>query len=431
MLTTRSLGALAAVALAASAAHAQPLAPARVLVADRDADTIWLLFDCDGDGVIEPPDELTVFFSGANLEMTPAPANPNTIGVRRDGLVLIGDTDAGARRYIWCLDLNDDGDALDEDESGIFVDSSNAGMIVTSSPSGTAFDGAGAAYLVNAGNAAGPDAIYRAIDLDGDRNANGMNEAAPWLTTGLFGTGNGPYSPQEIVIDSDGTMYMRNSSANLQGVWRIVPAPGNESADDPDDVVAPYFDSTNMSGVTLGAGLVLDIDRAAATPGTLYVQQISENRVYRLTRGDDNDANDAGEAVLVFSSTEAGLTTADILSLPDGRVLVSSGGNGGILALRDLDADTLYLSSGESSDFLAEDAVGMARAMAILFRSADADRNLRVDATDIFIYLDRWFAQNGQSGGFLEADFDRSGAVDATDIFIYLDRWFIESAGTC
>ena len=47
-----------------------------------------------------------------------------------------------------------------------------------------------------------------------------------------------------------------------------------------------------------------------------------------------------------------------------------------------------------------------------------------VNATDIFIFLDAWFGQNGQTGPGLTADFNNSEAVNATDIFTYLDAWF-------
>lgn len=55
---------------------------------------------------------------------------------------------------------------------------------------------------------------------------------------------------------------------------------------------------------------------------------------------------------------------------------------------------------------------------------ADFDDSGTVDATDIFVYLDAWFAQSGHSGEGLSADVDGSGDVSATDIFVFLDEWF-------
>lgn len=56
--------------------------------------------------------------------------------------------------------------------------------------------------------------------------------------------------------------------------------------------------------------------------------------------------------------------------------------------------------------------------------AADFDQSGTADATDIFIFLDAWFAQNGLSGPGLSADIDGSGSVEATDIFVFLDAWF-------
>lgn len=61
----------------------------------------------------------------------------------------------------------------------------------------------------------------------------------------------------------------------------------------------------------------------------------------------------------------------------------------------------------------------------------DADESGGIDVTDLFLFLDRWFAQNGQSGPGLTADFDSSGTVDVTDLFDYLDGWFALNGTNC
>lgn len=55
---------------------------------------------------------------------------------------------------------------------------------------------------------------------------------------------------------------------------------------------------------------------------------------------------------------------------------------------------------------------------------ADFDHGGSVSVTDLFGFLDAWFAQFGQSGSGLAADFDGSGSVAVSDLFGYLDTWF-------
>jgi hypothetical protein len=62
---------------------------------------------------------------------------------------------------------------------------------------------------------------------------------------------------------------------------------------------------------------------------------------------------------------------------------------------------------------------------------ADADGDGTVTPDDLFTFLDRWFAQNGQAGAGLSADVDGSGAVSADDLFTFLDLWFEFSGTSC
>jgi hypothetical protein len=63
--------------------------------------------------------------------------------------------------------------------------------------------------------------------------------------------------------------------------------------------------------------------------------------------------------------------------------------------------------------------------------SADFNGSQSVNATDIFAFLDAWFAQNGQNGPGLSADFNGSQSVNATDIFAFLDAWFAQNGQPC
>lgn len=57
---------------------------------------------------------------------------------------------------------------------------------------------------------------------------------------------------------------------------------------------------------------------------------------------------------------------------------------------------------------------------------ADIDWSTQVDATDIFVFLDAWFARLGPGAYNDPIDWDHSGTIDATDVFQFLDSWFAE-----
>src|SRR5690606_37694853 len=80
----------------------------------------------------------------------------------------VGDGDSTRRAINIFLDRNHDGDALDAGESAQGANLFAASDISFGSPQGAAFDADGYAYIANASNAAGLDAIYRLVDLDGD-----------------------------------------------------------------------------------------------------------------------------------------------------------------------------------------------------------------------------------------------------------------------
>lgn len=63
--------------------------------------------------------------------------------------------------------------------------------------------------------------------------------------------------------------------------------------------------------------------------------------------------------------------------------------------------------------------------------AADIDDSGTVDVVDLFLFLDLWFAQNGQSGANLASDYDQSGTVDVVDLFDFLDDWFLTNGQSC
>jgi hypothetical protein len=347
-----------------------------IVITDRAMNSLWILHDRNGNGVIDEPEEVTRFFGPGAAAGIPNIDNPNTIATRMsDGLVAVGDQ---IHRNVYLMkDFNRASGAMGPGEAWIGVDATNASGHSFAFPTGATFGPDGILYITNAGNSFGPDMIYRLEDLDGDGRFQSAGEVTTYVGEGAFGPGNGPYVPYEIFFDpttSPVVGYMRNTAANLHGVYRFVDLNGNGRADDPGEFTV-FFNASNASGLATAAGFPIEPDRARPRiPGVrgvsmYYMQTVSSptrRQFIRLTDlNDDGDAQDAGEAVLVYETAETGFTPIDFISLPDGRVLVSDNSAKKVWVFRDLDNDGLFNSPGERSEFFSNsmNTVGDIRAM--------------------------------------------------------------------
>ena len=352
----------ALVIFAGLAASLPALGQSRYLLTDRVGDAVFSVWDQDGNGVINEPGEVSLYFNAGNAAGTPAATTLTGMAVRPDGLVVVGDY--AGRQILSFRDLDGNGDAMGLGESRIAADVSSASGLTVSAPSGFAFDALSRLYVTNAGNANGPDAVYRLEDLNGDDDFLDLFEAADFIAVPFFGPGNGAFGPQQIVIASTQPHvvgYFRNATSGLHGIYRFADSNGNDRADDLGEVTT-FFDASNLSGIVLSAGLPLEMD--AASPGKLYTVQTATGGVDELYRiGDANGnmhAQDADEALLVFTTAEAGFSSADIASLADGRVLLTDVSGNRVIELRDLDNDQRFLAANERTTYFLNSAMLMA-----------------------------------------------------------------------
>ncbi|CAN5842039.1 hypothetical protein BH11PLA1_BH11PLA1_24340 [soil metagenome] len=354
----------------------------RILVSDRDNDTIWLLQDLNNNGLIENS-EVRVFFSPANAAGTQAPANPTAMDIRRDGLVIIGDQTN--RQILRARDHNGDGSADGALESAVLATTTT--WNVFGFPTGVGFDAAGSPLIVNAGNAANPnDGIYRLRDLNQDGDAEdtvaGNPEMIPFCNAAPLGPGNTSYSPQEITVIG-GVVYMRESATTFQGIWacRDTNGNGNGNANDPGEFT-PFLTAGNASAVTLSAGFGITPDPIRPASGNLgpalYMFQTATGGIDQIIRArdtnGDGNANGAGEALLVYSDNDPTLTGIDIVALPDGSLLLLDNGAKKIHRLRDTNGDGIFQVS-EKSVFFANSPLVIPdmRKLALLPRHCTAD----------------------------------------------------------
>jgi hypothetical protein len=406
--------ALAAVGLAATGAHAQYL---QILIADRDVDRLWRLADLNGDGLFDGATEVFRFYDVINAAGSPGTPNTTALGVRpTDRYVLLGDQIN--RNAVSCRDNSLDGDALDEGESLLVATIGSPAGQSFAFPTGVAFDSLGRAHMVNAGNSFGPDVIYRLVDLDGDGAFMRVGEVLVYVGEGAFGPGNGPFSPQEIWIDADDVGYLRNSSTGLHGVYRFVDANGNERADDPGEFTL-FWGFGNTEGITPAAGFALEPDRAR--PGALYTLQITSG-VDQLIRMRDNngddDAMDAGESAIVYSNAESGFSAIDVLSLPDGDVLVTDNSGKRIYRLRDGNGDGDFDDPGEATVIFtaAGSGVGDIRQI-VAYKPCPGDWNEdgTTDFNDLLDYFNAFNALHPL------ADINLDGSIDFNDFLDFLN----------
>lgn len=397
-----------------------------ILVADRGAaKKIWRLTDANNDGVIDNS-EVHVWFDGTNLAGTPNAVTLAAFGSRASDDTVIGG-DSGLDRYFWYKDLNQDGDANDAGESKVMM--TGAAGFNVDAPTGVGFFPNGDFMGCNSGNTSlgTQDNIVRLHDFNSNGSYDDAGDATPWVTVwpGYSGTGNGPYTPFEVIVDGNGVGYLKNSSSGLNGVWRLADTNGNGRADDPGEFTG-YFTSANLSGIAVGAAFPIELDLIRQR--SMYITNLTSSPTTRyLIRLVDNDlngdANGAGEATIVYSTTESGFNPNDILSLPNGDVLLSDVSGNRIFRFHDIDGDGLFTGAGERTTFFTAgggNPVTDTRQLVLLHPPCAADFNGSggVTVQDIFDFLTAWFA------GSPTADFN-GGGLSTQDIFDFLNAWFV------
>ncbi len=333
-----------------STADAAAPVAGRFVVNDRTNDVIYAMGDADESGMVEDAGEggeVVEWFSGANAAGTLAPMNPSTLATAANGSAAMGDQ---VNRLVYVMrDHNADGDAQDAGESAVYADAANLSGVSFAFPTGAAFDPLGRLHVVNAGNAFGNDGVYRVIDLNNDGDAQDAGEVTEYVGSPVFGSGNGAYSPQELAFDASGAGYLRNSSSGLHGVYRFVDANNNGRADDAGEFAA-FWDATGASGVTPLAGFALERDPVRAR--AWYTQQVASGGVDQIVRiadvNNDGDAQDAGEAAIVYENAAAGFTLIDVVALADGRLLITDASADQVVLLTDGNSDGDFNDSGEA-----------------------------------------------------------------------------------
>ena len=393
------------------------------LMPDRNSDAVFRIRDLNNNGIIEEPAEAFLWFNAANAAGTVGPMNPTALAVSVCRVAIMGDQQ---NQLVYRFeDVNDDGDAQDVGESTVFCGPGNSAALSLTFPTGAAFNHNCIAFAVNAGNALGPDAIYALRDLNGDGDAmdevDGVHEARFYVGEPVFGPGNGPYSPQEIFFDENNVGYLRNSGT-LNGVFRFEDIDQNGRADDPGEFT-PYFDGTNASGVAISAGFAIAHDPVHVN--AMYLLQTASGGVDQVIRiqdlNNDKDAQDAGEAALIWVYATAGFTNVDLTALVSGDVLITDNSGITVARLHDASADGDFMDKGEQTVYYAAGGtVLQARQIDPLCAVGDVTCNGLIDVDDLLAVINKWSVP---LTGCDPADITCNGLVDVDDLLEVINNW--------
>ncbi len=216
------------------------------LVGDQDSEAIYLLKDRNGDGDTADVGEVRVFFDGHNDAGLERPlASILDTFQAKDGSVYAGDnaTDSVYRLY----DRNGDGDATDAGEAWVwFSAAENAAGHTLVTPNGVAADGDGNVYIVTPGVLSGEsrDLVYKTADRNGDGDANDEGEASIWLD---LQTVNPNSSAFEISFAGNVAYVTDTNGRDPDTIYRIIDKDG--SGDIQSDEVSVLIADGNSYGV--------------------------------------------------------------------------------------------------------------------------------------------------------------------------------------
>jgi len=257
-------------------------------------------------------------------------------------------SDGGSENMIRLRDLDQDGDYNDPGEAFTFFTNASATVITVSgiqlsSTTGVACGLDGAIY----GATSTSDEIVVLRDLNGDGDADDLNEASIWFSSAGNGSGIALGSAQSIAVDTLGRVLVlcANGGSPVVGIDGILMIQDVNLDGDAQDAGEAFYwcQFPNASGATnhsVPTEMVLLLD-GSVIYGDIGTTGPITRGIYRAADNDlDGDANDLGEVTLYWTPTFSGVPAWYGMSLgPTGEVYVTNHGSGGRSITRVFDAD--------------------------------------------------------------------------------------------
>ncbi|MEM1390014.1 MAG: Ig-like domain-containing protein [Pseudomonadota bacterium] len=394
---------------------------AGVLLADvgsssvENSGKVYLLVDKNDDGDFADLNERIIFFDFENASGITSPSeNVFTITQASDRSVYIGDGDTDTVYRLF--DNNGDGDANDNGEATVWLSPDNAAGVSTVTPNGIAEGPDGAVYIVNAGVSSAPqDAIYRTQDLNGDGDANDEGETTVWVDLQNVVASSSPFdisfigdtaylidpagsaedaiyafedkNKDNIISDDEITTFATASETSavlgftqtadgdsilvwedldfatgVYSLFRLTDLDGSGQIDQPDETVE-VWNTTELPGIfDTFVGFSVASDQKGRVALTSNGDPIEDNVYLLEDLNGDGDFFDDGESNVVIS----GAINPEILrpravEFYDGPVQTSNasvGGGNQFSLFLDREANTLFASGDNALNQLAQGVAG-------------------------------------------------------------------------
>jgi len=255
-------------------------------------DTVLALRDRNLDGDANDDGEASVFYN--NSSAGPRLATPNTLLALSDGSFVVADDGSRARRVVRLIDVNGDGDALDEGEAATVFDAENLGGMAIEDPESLA-EGPDGVLFVGDSTAR---SVFALRDLDGNGDYQGAAESRVFFAA----RAGQPFDDLDsMATDGSGEVYVGSEDHGV--VWRLRDLNSDGDAEDVDE--ATIFVSS-AAAVAVG-----DLNDMIFLPGgdLLMIDARSDGVVVARDLDGDGDADDENETIRWLLDDGANLTT--------------------------------------------------------------------------------------------------------------------------
>lgn len=261
-----------------------------LFVCDTEGDKVWALSDVDGDGDYDGPAEATAFYDDQ--------VGPFTLSVNaglwraQDGSLYVSDSTEDV--VLRLVDIDGNGDAHGPNEATIWFDGhagANASGVVMVSGRGMWRDEDGVLFVASANTGAGGnDAILRLEDVNGDGDANDLGEAREYFVVAP-GAAVGASIPSAVVRGADGALYY---AENGTGSSPLKGAYRLEDLDQSGVIDQPNEVSAFFIAPALGA-TAFHWEIAVDDDGAIYLNDTGNEVIWKLVDTNSNGVIDPGE----------------------------------------------------------------------------------------------------------------------------------------
>jgi hypothetical protein len=355
-----------------------PLARAQaapdVYVCDSEGDKVWLCADLDGNGDYNGATEAVVFYDDL---VGPVALSVNA-GLWRaaDGALFV--TDSTEDVVLRLVDIDGNGDAHGANEATIWFDGrtgGNASGVLMTSARGMWRDPDGVLWVASSNVVSGGnDAILRLEDVNGNGHANDLNEALEYYVIAP-GAAAGVSIPSAIVRGADGALYYSENGTSAN------PAKGAYRLEDLDQsgTIDQPNEVTPYFIAPPQGGTPFHWEITIDAQGKVYLGDNGNEVIWKLDDANNNGVIDAGEERLYWQSPVAS-NVWDIDVDSDGSLyLVEDQTPDRLVRLYDVDGNGVIDPVAEAfelySDLVSGNDLGSPRALALVKGPLQAGTN--------------------------------------------------------